>query len=540
MARGVAWRGALVAFLVTFAKYLGCAPASPSGPGPDTDGDGLTDAEELTIYGTSPLLADTDGDGYSDYQEVVTLAFDPANDPYLFNPRIADVAVMAVVFAGPPLVVVQTTDEQGVTHTITNSHSATVDTQVRNATTTTNGQSNTNEFSRTDLSSVAITEPIGGSGSSSSSSSSSSDASAEEEEEETEEAQDAGDGGDAANEAGRTDATVARDATTSSPGGPPPVDDDDSSSGASITLTNSVATTVSASTTFNTELSFTQEQIQENAETVSYEESYAQSHNITSVAGFLKLATVVQNRSRVAFRVTNLVLASAFVDGSGAEIPIGDLVIDLGLFNNFQPFSLGPGEQTGIVNFNTLALTLDQTFALLQNGHALDIRLSTYELSDAAGRPLAFNLAEVAAKTAVIVVDFGAASPPELFPVATNLDPAHPGVTAAKVFNEILQLPYDTDADGRLAAIRLPALDASTPGRWTVEWLHKKGAQVVTTPFGVSGEPYDFGSIELRAGDVLHIALVAPGAAPPPTQAGPPPLVTGPPMPDGGLKVTRP
>ena len=36
----------------------------------DTDGDGLTDKEELTIYGTNALAADSDGDSVSDYDEV--------------------------------------------------------------------------------------------------------------------------------------------------------------------------------------------------------------------------------------------------------------------------------------------------------------------------------------------------------------------------------------------------------------------------------------------------------------------------------------
>lgn len=37
----------------------------------DTDGDGLTDVEEMTIHNTSPYLVDTDGDGISDYDEVM-------------------------------------------------------------------------------------------------------------------------------------------------------------------------------------------------------------------------------------------------------------------------------------------------------------------------------------------------------------------------------------------------------------------------------------------------------------------------------------
>ena len=50
---------------------LGTDPASA-----DTDGDNLTDYEELYIYGTNPLLPDTDGDGLTDYDDVF-LGFSP-------------------------------------------------------------------------------------------------------------------------------------------------------------------------------------------------------------------------------------------------------------------------------------------------------------------------------------------------------------------------------------------------------------------------------------------------------------------------------
>lgn len=37
---------------------------------PDTDGDGLSDGDEVKKYRTDPKKADTDGDGYSDAQEI--------------------------------------------------------------------------------------------------------------------------------------------------------------------------------------------------------------------------------------------------------------------------------------------------------------------------------------------------------------------------------------------------------------------------------------------------------------------------------------
>ncbi len=48
---------------------------------PDTDGDGLSDGDEVRIYGTNPLNPDTDGDGLNDGDEV---------HKYHTNPRLAD------------------------------------------------------------------------------------------------------------------------------------------------------------------------------------------------------------------------------------------------------------------------------------------------------------------------------------------------------------------------------------------------------------------------------------------------------------------
>jgi hypothetical protein len=43
----------------------------------DTDHDGLSDARELRLFGTSPLLADSDGDGLCDWLELMAYGLDP-------------------------------------------------------------------------------------------------------------------------------------------------------------------------------------------------------------------------------------------------------------------------------------------------------------------------------------------------------------------------------------------------------------------------------------------------------------------------------
>lgn len=46
--------------------------------GGDEDGDGLTNAEEIQVHGTNPLVSDTDGDTYSDGDEI-NAGSDPLN-----------------------------------------------------------------------------------------------------------------------------------------------------------------------------------------------------------------------------------------------------------------------------------------------------------------------------------------------------------------------------------------------------------------------------------------------------------------------------
>jgi hypothetical protein len=48
---------------------------------PDTDGDGLTDGEEVLVYHTNPLRKDTDCDGLTDFQEVHPAPGFPVTDP---------------------------------------------------------------------------------------------------------------------------------------------------------------------------------------------------------------------------------------------------------------------------------------------------------------------------------------------------------------------------------------------------------------------------------------------------------------------------
>ncbi len=66
----------------------------------DTDGDGLPDAVERFVHGTSPLLADTDGDGIRDGLEVAW-GLDPLRDEGIGSARFVETFESPGVVAGP-------------------------------------------------------------------------------------------------------------------------------------------------------------------------------------------------------------------------------------------------------------------------------------------------------------------------------------------------------------------------------------------------------------------------------------------------------
>ena len=103
----------LLIFFIILSAFLVTSIGCPNSSSDDTDGDGLKDTDEISIYHTNPDLYDTDGDGYSDGDEITTYQFNPSVNPHKFNPRVADVPKIGLTLQSLPSIVVHYTTSEG-------------------------------------------------------------------------------------------------------------------------------------------------------------------------------------------------------------------------------------------------------------------------------------------------------------------------------------------------------------------------------------------------------------------------------------------
>ena len=448
----------------------------------DTDKDGLSDTDETNVYGTSPILADTDGDGMDDYTEVVLHGFDPDNAPLRFNPRVADVPVMNLRIVGAPLLTVRLTEANGQTTTFEVTQTEEVIFSETASETNSMSAEGTGGFSVTNTEELTVESNI--------------------------------------------DPTILIESEVvdeDEGGAVPPIedvedeDDDDDDAAATapagpvrVLITDAVSGTFSETSTFGVTLSLTYEQSRQIRRALTLAQAYSENHEIVASGGFLQILVEIENQGELPFQVTNLNFSAALIDGGGIEIPVGNLDIDT-TFNNFQPYSLGPGEIAGPVNFSRDFLTLDQMASILADIRALVIRLGVYELTDDEDKPYAFDTLPMRSRTATVNIDYGAQRPMERYMVATNIDPAFPGVSIERALGDILRIGFNATPEGGLTAIRGIGVNESTDaavsknGYWDVQLRRDNG--IDPKLFKLTA-PYDLSAIKLHGGDVLRLRWV--------------------------------
>jgi hypothetical protein len=291
-----------------------------------------------------------------------------------------------------------------------------------------------------------------------------------------------------------------------------------------------------AATTFTTELTLTNAVTQADAVTLTHVEAEALTRSLTAIDGRLKIPAIIQNRSDRAFIVANLILGATLLDPSGAVIAVQNLILDQGSYVVFAPFSLAPWESSQPTIFTTIPLSLEMARAIVFSGALLDIRIAVYEIADAMGKPFSFDVEAIQQKTALVAIDYGGKMSPELYQVATNANPEHPGVKASAILRKVLRIPFESDTSSGLTSVRDMAVSTSGGPRWSVNLLHTEGPVSFDTDYGADGGTYDLEDIDVQAGDVLRLSLQPAGAAASDASFAQPPLATAATT-DSGLQV---
>lgn len=208
---------------------------------------------------------------------------------------------------------------------------------------------------------------------------------------------------------------------------------------------------------------------------------------------------------------------------------MGNLLFDTagsGL-GEFPATTLGPGDAASGLVFQNGELNLDRVIQLLRDSSGLIVEVVSNQVTDRNDQSFVHSATSIRANTATILIDYGVDVPPEQYQVATNVVPRNPGITASKALQGHLRIvkgeeyetgtvPWDHDGDGvaestigpGLTRIRSFASNTATNSYWVVAHTRDAGLAQETTIYNPLDEPYDFDSIELRAGDVLHLTLI--------------------------------
>lgn len=417
----------------------------------DAECTGIEDSDEDGLtdceeleLGTAAYLVDTDGDGFSDYREVVELGFSSENNNFKFNPLIADTPRVQVNITSPPSLALLYESSTGTEL----SHE--VERSTGSSNTVTTGSESTNSHA------IEYTQSVGGS--------------------------------------------VTVSASAGFPGG--------FSGSASATVSYETSVATSQETSF----SWSEEQSQENSSGYAEAEALAASEGTTITGGVIAVTADVQNTSDIAFTLTGLAISAYMSTPGDATIlsPVGTLSFDT-TENTFPEFSYGPGQANGPLVFLNDGLDTATAEALLKDSTNLHVRVVAYELTDEDGRSFTHSQTDIMARTATIIVDYEGEDTlldSERYQVATNVDRETLRITAWDAMTEILKLPYEMDDDRELLSVRDVENSDERNGYWTTLHVSTDGLVETVTVMSPDSEDYDFGSLELKSGDLLHLIYI--------------------------------
>jgi hypothetical protein len=256
---------------------------------------------------------------------------------------------------------------------------------------------------------------------------------------------------------------------------------------------------ISASTTVSFDASMTSENQQ------TYEQMSAQGieQSTTTNGGYVRVGVVVRNAGHIPFTLKHLSLASTRAsDGVDPFIPLATLDYDGA--QAFQPTSLAANQATGNLTFENATLDVGTVRTMLTAARSVQIEPAIYELTDVNDQPFAFQEAEVASRTAKVLIDYGPYAPSELYQVSTNAVPNSPGRSLETLLTDYLSIAF-TESGGGLQTVR--SISGGS-GRWVVTSKRNTGTRFDVTIHDPLVQAYSVANIDVRAGDEVLLVYL--------------------------------
>lgn len=426
----------------------------------DSDMDTLSDCSELDTYFTNPWLADTDGDSFDDGREATD--FDPNNNRFVFNPRVADMAQIAIELTAIPEIDLDFTESSGSSRSVGTSYE----------------QSESNSIS-----------------------------------------QDWGGESSRQLEVGHT-FSVSNQQTVGTE-----VNVSLTDIGASASYENSLTVGFESSTTqtrgssVNWSKSATEENSRAFSETVDLTEDQSSTYN----GGFLRVTARVINDGNIPYDLENLTLSALLFDPTRPfDIEsIGTMEFSDG---GFPPTTILSGESAPL-NFST-ELTLGKAQTLLRDSENIVVTPGTYRLLDIDDQSILLVDGDVSARTATIIIDYGIdAAREDKFRVSVNRGDSSRTITLADALTDVLGFDisegagswtYGNDSSASstppgLLQIGSYAMSNTSNRYWLMAHNRTDGASSgsrITDYYNLLLEGYDLSQIELRAGDKVSLVYV--------------------------------
>lgn len=458
----------------------------------DTDGDGLTDAEEYVIR-TDPCSADTDGDGLTDYEEWNIWMTSPTSADTDGDARGPDHDAMpnAALFDGNELA------QYGTSPTL--------------ADTDGDGRTDCEEIDHPARSPLISDLP--------------------KLEMEIVDAVDVRLDVTYAEEAGETfeyGREIMKSTTTSTSA----TSEHSINAGVSVgmettaTATAGLNPSASVSTTMSYEMSFDYGHKWSTTNTSSQTAQQSHSEYVTdsrtrtetAATGSMSAGIKLKNPSDITYTISKLGIGvrhweMKWDEDQGQMIrrfqTVATLIPPLG-----SGFTLAPGEETPVLQVAAEDLNPDRVKELLRRPDSLYTEAAYFELENAEHLNFDFLKEVNASRTASIIIDPGKSNAEE-YRVATNVDRGfggtYPGVSLGEVLNDILEIDYTTIACQKI----YPAEETNKRILFSLRGLEthlanpEKGfwAMVHESPHPISGM-HDFNEIPVRAGDRVLLIYV--------------------------------